>query len=451
VTVLSLVIVMAAAPAGAIDPSDRPAWAVRSRAPLVAFGTPTVLARPAGRRTTIVEAVRVAAGAVLRVRSRAVTTGAVRWTTDVGPFRKPFHATGWATIDEAGAVYALASLRKRGGGHRVLVVSLDPDGAVRWQTVIGGPSTHLIGDVALSPDSGRLYVGMTVGRPPDHVVVRALDAADGTHIWSGAYHGPGPRPDLIEVGDGALVATDVAVVAAVCGGCDRAQTDLGSATTVAFDAATGAVSWDGVSGRHGWQAAYADHRLAVTPDGSEVIAGGWSGPRPVAIAFGFPSGTALWRRRFRGHGAIQAAAVHPAGEVTLLAGNAPYEQMLVAAVDTGTGQILWRNRLRSWVGAPWIVDIELGPGGRDLYVAAAICGGPTFAEGLRCAIDVGLFRYDVETGRRELVGRYGPPHMNVPPDDLAIASGGRASVAGTWNATVWPPLRSAVATFDLRR
>jgi PQQ-like domain len=443
----SLVTVVIVGSADAADPATRPVWALRSHAPLSAGGTPTVLSTPDGRSAIVVGAIRGANHPVLRIRALAAATGKVRWSTTVGWSRWPYHQAGWATLDGSGRIYALAAFRRKTGAHGALVVSLDPTGARRWIVRVGGKADVEIGDLALSPDDSRLYIGMTSGPSPEHVAVTAIDTLDGAELWSGRYDGPDARPDSMEEGDGSLVATGTTVVAAVCGRCDKRRTDVGWATTVAFDAATGGVSWDGVSGRSGWQAAYAEHRLALSPDGKAVVAGGWTRSHPVAIAFDGETGATLWRRTFPPEGALQAAVVDPSGTTALLAGNAPYDQLLVVALDMATGEIVWRNHLRSWVGAPWIIDVALGPRGARFFVAAAICGGRTFAEGLPCAIDFGLLRYRVDTGRRTLVGRYGPPHMNVAPSDIALGSEGRVFETGTWNATVLPPVRIATVTF----
>ena len=436
-------------PARAADLDIQPAWARRSHAPIIRFGTPTVLASHDGRSAILVGAIRGADRPALRVRTLAATTGTVRWSTAVTRFERPYHQAGWATIDDTGQVYALGTFRRTHGWDGAFVVALDPNGARRWIVKLDRAADVGIGDVVLSPDGSRLYIGMTSGPAPEHVALIALDTLDGSEVWSGRYDGPDARPDSITAYDGSLVATDTTVLAAVCGRCDREQTDVGWATTVAFDAATGIVSWDRVSGRKGWQAAYAGHRLALTPDGTTVVAGGWARSHPVAIAFDLASGATLWRRTFPGRGALQAPAVDPDGTIALLAGNGPYEQMLVVALDTATGEILWRDRLRSWAGAPWIIDVALTRGGRFL-VAAAICGGPTFSEGYLCSFDLGLFRYRLDTGRRGLVGRYGPPHTNVAPSDIAVGVGGRVFETGTWDDDVWPPVRTATVMFSTR-
>jgi hypothetical protein len=447
VAACALVAIVIAGSAFAADPATRPVWAIRSQAALFAAGTPTVLSTPDDRSAIVVGAVWGADHPVLRIRALTAATGRVRWSTDVGWFRPPYHQAGWATIDDTGRIYVLAAFRRKAGGSGAFVVSLDPTGARRWIVTVGGKADVDIGDLALSPDDSRLYVGLTSGPSPEHVAVAAIDALDGSELWSGRYDGPDGRPDSMKEGDGSLVATPTTVVAAVCGRCDGERTDAGWAATVAFEATTGDVSWDAVSGRKGWQATYAEHRLALTPDGTAVVAGGWTRSHPVAIAFDVGTGATLWRRTFLRQGALQAAAVDPEGSIALLAGNAPYNQLLVVALDMATGEIVWRNHLRSWVGAPWIIDVALGRRGARFFVAAAICGGRTFAEGLPCAIDFGLLRYRVDTGRRTLVGRYGPPHMNVAPSDIALGSEGRVFETGTWNATVLPPVRIATVMF----
>ena len=202
----ALVAIVIAGSALAADPATRPVWAIRSQAALVAGGTPTVLSTPDDGSAIVVGAVWGAGQPVLRIRALAAATGRVLWSTDVGWFRPPYHQAGWATIDDSGRIYALAAFRKKAGGFGAFVVSLDPTGARRWIVRVGDRADVEIGDLALSPDNARLYVGMTSGPSPEHVAVTAIDALDGSELWRGRYDGPDARPDSMKEGDGSLVA-----------------------------------------------------------------------------------------------------------------------------------------------------------------------------------------------------------------------------------------------------
>ena len=189
----SLVAIVIAGSAYAVDPTIRPVWAIRSQAALFAAGTPTVLSTPDGRSAIVVGAVHGADHPVLRIRALAAATGRVRWSTDVGWFRWPYHQSGWATLDDTGRIYVLAAFRKKTGGNGAIVISLDPTGARRWIVRVGGKADVQIGDLALSPDNSRLYIGMTSGQSPEHVAVTAIDTLDGRELSSGRYDGPDAR------------------------------------------------------------------------------------------------------------------------------------------------------------------------------------------------------------------------------------------------------------------
>jgi outer membrane protein assembly factor BamB len=331
----------------------------------------------------------------------------------------------------------------------VIATAIEPNGSRLWKRSLVSAMHSEAAGLALSPDGADLYVGLNVGHP-EHVIVLALDAADGTQRWRGRYNGPDGRPDLLRSATGVLVATASTVVAAVCGRCDHRKTGEGWATVVAFDAATGATSWDAVVGRRGWPAAYAEQRLAVTPDATAVVAAGWSRSHPAAIALDVATGATAWRRTFPREGSLQAVAIDPAGTTGFLVGDA-FGDLFVVAIDIASGDVRWRHRA-NWPLDPFVQDANMAPDDRALYVGVQICGGITLPgfEGLPCLADFGVFRYAAATGHRSLVGRYGPQDLHLWPTDIAITSDGRRIFeTGIWNATGYMPNRAATAMFRL--
>ena len=425
--------VMLGVPASHAEAAQRPAWAVREGALLTNFTAPSVAVSPGGEVVYVIGAVRHRGGAsTLLVRARASATGDRLWSARYRGRQGLFHDAGWVTVGEAGTLYVLVEFRRDGGGRGVMVLSFDgSDGTRRWTRTVGGAADADAGGIALSPEGSRLYVAVTSGPAPEHVAVTALDASDGSPSWTGRYLGPDDRPDVME---GSIAVTADAVVVAVHGRYDFERTSFGWATTVAFDAATGDVMWDGVSGRGGWPAQYSEHALALSPDGGTVTTGGWSRSRPAAVAFDVATGARLWHRVFRGHGpgSLQSAAVSPDGTQVLLAGDAGRSRLVVVALDAATGAASWWNEMRDWKGYPWIGDAELAPDGSALYVPIPICGPAAAVEGFGCYLDYGLLRYRAATGRRALLGRYASPVGGSEwPADLAIAPAGlRVFVTG---------------------
>jgi outer membrane protein assembly factor BamB len=427
----------------ALAGTTSPAWAVREDAPLAWRGSPSVLATPDGRSAIIVEAVRGRNGDVLRVRALAAGSGTQRWSGVFASRHRLYHDSGWATMGADGRIYAVARFRRLTGGTGVIATAIEPNGSQSWKRSLVDAVYSEAGSLALSPDGADLYVGLNVGHP-QHVILLALDAADGTQRWRGRYNGPDGRPDLLRTASGVLVATASTVVAAVCGRCDHRRTDEGWATVVAFDAVTGAASWDVVMGRRGWPAAYAEQRLAVAPDATAVVAAGWARSHPTAIALDVGTGATTWRHVFPGEGSLQAVAIDPASETGFLVGDVSGDRFVVA-IDIGSGNLRWRDRA-NWPLYPWVQDVSMAPDGHSLFVGVQICGGTTPPEfaGLPCLADFGLLRYAAATGRRALVGRYGPQDLHLWPTDIAVTSDGRRIFeTGIWNATGDMPNRAA--------
>ena len=449
ITALLVVVCGLGRSAGALARTTAPTWAVREDAPLAWRGSPSILASPDDRSAIVVEAVRGRNGDVLRVRALAAGSGTQRWSGVYASRHRLYHDSGWATIGADGRIYAIARFRRPAGGTGVIATAIEPNGSLLWKRSLVSAMHSQAGSLALSPDGADLYVGLNVGHP-QHVIVLALDAADGTQRWKGRYNGPDDRPDLLRTAGGVLVATASTVVAAVCGRCDHRTTDEGWATVVSFDAATGAASWDVVMGRRGWPAAYAEQRLAVTPDATAVVAAGWSRSRPAAIALDIGTGATTWRHTFPTEGSLQAVAIDPAGATAFLVGDASGDRFVIA-IDIESGDARWRDRA-NWPLSPWVQDVHIGPDGRSLFVGVQICGGTTPPEfaGLPCLADFGLLRYAAATGHRALVGRYGPQNLHLWPTDIAMTSDGhRIFETGIWNATGDMPNRAATAMFQL--
>jgi outer membrane protein assembly factor BamB len=417
-------------PVGTAATLPRRGWIARETPLLAWLTTPSVVVSPGGGSLYVIASVRGDTRVPkLFVRARSAASGELLWTVRYRGRDVLAHRSGWATIDASRTVYVLAEFRRRSGQRGAIVIAFDgSDGAVRWETQVGGANGVRAGGLTLSPDGARLYVGLTSGQKPEHVGITAIDASHGDVTWRGRYEGPDGRPDLMEENQDSIVATDDAVIVAVTGRHDRRRTSLGRATTVAFDASNGGVRWDGVSGRAGFAAQYSEHGLALTPDHRTVITGGWSRNRSAAVAFDVASGTRVWRRVFSGRrsGSLQSAAVTPDGETVLLAGNAAPTRLVVTALATRSGRVSWWREAPSWKGYPWILDAVLAPDGSALYVPVIRCGPEADIEILGCYLEHALFGYRTSSGRRSLIGRVATRFgLHEIPEDVAVSPRGR--------------------------
>jgi sugar lactone lactonase YvrE len=201
----------------------------------------------------------------------------------------------------------------------------------------------------------------------------ACDAAAGLlpacQAWATLYSGPGlTGPDSAEAlaasADGSFV-----VMAGPSPGLDpRGDQDV---AVVALEAADGHQRW---AARYDEGTVDNAEGVAVSPDGSLVLAAGWTGP-----------------------GANQDA------------------DMLALALDAGTGQLRWAVRFDGGVqGDDFAWHVRVAPDGGTAYVV----GGATFSAGR--VLDVAVLALDTATGAQRWLARYDDPGDGpYPPNDFA--------------------------------
>src|SRR5215472_14560181 len=173
-------------------------------------------------------------------------------------------------------------------------------GAQRWISRLknGSNGNNQARNIAISPDGGTVYVtGRSYGTTAryDDLTV-AYNAATGTQLWASRYNSPANGNDYANA---VAVAPDGQSVY-VTGASRGRSVGIAFATTVAYNAVTGAQRWAAITNSPGTKLS-AGGSLAVTPDGRTVLV---AGPGIVdahiayaAVAYNAATGAAAWIRR----------------------------------------------------------------------------------------------------------------------------------------------------------
>lgn len=272
-----------------------------------------------------------------------------------------------------------------------LVLALDAGtGALLWESTFNAASEPWDSHedptgFAISPDGSRLFLtgGTTTAGSWDYLTV-ALDANDGSLLWSQQYDGPGyyarnlnpwytddDYPGAIGVSPN---GSRVFVTGGSLGTCHgRVQS-----TTIAYDATTGEQAWiargpclpepiwspdvDELLGEDGFDATYA---LDVHPDGSLVYVGGFT---PL-MALNAEDGTLAWLLPLWGTDIPFFLKTNAAG-TRVFFGD---EEWLYAA-EARTGTLLWATWVRATdpdaVSGSSFLRTTLSPDGSRIFAAA---------------------------------------------------------------------------------
>jgi hypothetical protein len=176
----------------------------------------------------------------------------------------------------------------------------------RYDQAKGGRGLSTATKVAVSPSGGTVYVtgfSQAEGTTFDVATTVAYDATTGARLWSASYNDPGSSDTTAAVvvsPSGGTVYVTGTSLQAVTG--DLAHD---AAATVAYDAATGAQLWaarySGAANRGG----VADS-VAVSPSGPTVFVTGFAPNKAgsennfATIAYDAAAGTRLWVTRYVG-------------------------------------------------------------------------------------------------------------------------------------------------------
>jgi WD40 repeat protein len=248
--------------------------------------------------------------------------------------------------------------------------------------------------VAVGPLGGRVYVTGELGNGSneDYGTV-AYDAASGTRLWIDRYDGPAGGDDRAT---GLVVAPNGHTLYVT--GESAALRGL-SATTIAYDAKTGARLW--VSRVRVGAHENAALALAISPDGSRLFATGQTGtlarPDIMTIALDASGGREVWSARFAGSAGRadfgDTIGVTPDGSTVIVAGSDQGAtlgtDMVTLAYDAATGD-------RDWVATQdegrydGATDLAISPAGDTVVVTGDLTPGDNF--------DYGTVAYRTDTG-----------------------------------------------------
>jgi WD40 repeat protein len=234
-------------------------------------------------------------------------TGAVRW---IRRYSGPADggddaATSLAASPDGSTVFVTGTSRAVDTGDDYATIAYDAaTGEVRWMRRYSGPGDFFHGDiayaVATSPDGSTLFVTGSsegAGTGTDYATI-AYDAATGEVRWIRRFSGPEHFNDY----PGALAASPDGSTVFVTG-VVQVTPNGSDVATIAYDAATGAVRWFGLS--HGPAKGFdGGDSIAVNADASRVFVTGSSqrGSRAdfATIAYDAATGDIMWTRRYSG-------------------------------------------------------------------------------------------------------------------------------------------------------
>lgn len=241
--------------------------------------------------------------------------------------------------------------------------------------------------LAVAPDGSTVYA--TRDASPDRVL--ALDAGDGSHVWSKAA-------------DASLVGLEVdpqgeAVYALGSQGDWRRS----SYHTVALEADTGALLWNATFGASGMDNAPID--LEVDPIGTNV----------------YVTGTSL--------------------DTRYKEGTEPQNDIVTIRYDAEDGERLWLDRYEGPAegryAGDWARAMDVGPSGQTVFVVGASCdaaGEDPHVDAGGCGgtgYDYATLALDAEDGSRSWVERYDGNQQTEWSEDVAVdPTGARVYITG---------------------
>ena len=284
-------------------------------------------------------------------------TGAQRWAAPTGLSRGGFLGVS----PDGSRVFVTGSSANGNGTLRYTTRAFNAaTGAVLWTAFDHGPGT---GDdqaqsLAVSPDGSRVFVTGSSSDPKGtfRYTTIAFDAATGARRWVARYSYQHLRAEA------ASVAVSPGGTQVFVTGGSAGPTGHGSAATVSYDAATGAMRWvarySSPDGRNAGAGT-----VAVSPDGATVyIAGtaqvrrGGAFPQNIAVvAYTAATGTQRWAALYPGAASpppvygsnAVAMALSPDGSAVFVAGQASTQGKALyntVAFDAATGALRWARQ-----------------------------------------------------------------------------------------------------------
>jgi hypothetical protein len=255
-------------------------------------------------------------------------------------------------------------------------------GAQRWAAPTGLSRGGFLG---VSPDGSRVFVtgSSANGNGTLRYTTRAFNAATGAVLWTAFDHGPGTGDDQAQ---SLAVSPDGSRVFVTGSSSDPKGTFR--YTTIAFDAATGARRW---VARYSYQHLRADAAsVAVSPGGTQVfVTGGSAGPTgpgsAATVSYDAATGAMQWVARYRppdgrnaGAGTVavspDGATVYIAGTARVRRGSAFPQNIAVVAYTAATGTQRWAALYPGAASPPPVygsnaVAMALSPDGSAVFAA----------------------------------------------------------------------------------
>ena len=333
-------------------------------------------------------------------------------------------ATGaqiWQTEDTAGVVSGFASIAVSPDGSTVFVTGFGnpvsrtnrqlvtvaynaATGAVLWTQAMGSHAAG--GSVRVSPDGSTVFVAGSglCGKPVNSCyVTAAYDAATGAALWTQELANIGSGGSLAVSPDGSAVYVTGTVLS-------RAGSPHTLFSTVAYNAATGAMLWTATDNA---PVGPIGPTIAVSPTGSAVFVAGSTVTNAAGttesyrtIAYSAATGAQLWVQSFpsKKNGLPYALAVSPDGSkvfvtggVSTMTSNSDYGTVTYNAT---TGAQLWKALYQGPSSGGAAAVITVSPDGSKVFVSGydyGLGGSPQYA----------TVAYDSGTGARVWVARYG--------------------------------------------
>ena len=313
-----------------------------------------------------------------------------------------------------------------------------------WEALHGGHGLYAggVAGIALSPDESKVFVtgDQSTQTGNQYYDTLAYDARTGAQLWETIYD-PSKQEDIAEA---LALSPDGATVYVT--GLSYGQQSSSDATTIAYDATTGAQRW---IARYNGPANKIDNAKAigVSADGQRVFVVGWSdgtgsnAEDALTVAYDAATGTQLWASLFNGadnnYDIAVSLAVSADSSRLYVVGNSQAtvtgQDYLTMAFDTTTGTRLWTNLLDGG-GADAANAVGLSRDGTVVYVT----GGTGLGE-------MDTLAYDSTTGVQEWQARLKIHGTSTNGVSLVVSRTGSLFIAA---ANAWEGYDYGVASYD---
>jgi DNA-binding beta-propeller fold protein YncE len=310
--------------------------------------------------------------------------------------------------------------RETSGSDATTIAYTASTGDRLWARRYIGPTNGGAGGSALtvSSDGSMVFItgSISFGATDDsNYLTVAYDAATGAKRWVSRYDGPDGGDSNNDFASSIAVSPEGNRVF-VTGGSYGGPTGS-SYATIAYDATTGTRLWTKRYEFKTFDNVNSARAIAVSPDGETVFVTGLSAGEDTnwdyaTIAYDAASGATTWEKRYNGpprdeQDAANALALSPDGSMVFVTGESQglagdYDYATVA-YDAVTGRRQWVTRYNEPEnGGDYAKSIAVSPDGSSVFVTGG--SGDFSAQG-----DYATLAYDAGTGAKRWVERYNGP------------------------------------------